>query len=104
MLHIEHYSDRNSDLLAFEQDEGNYGGQQIWWVEPLCDYYDEKGTVYSIINPSSRRVIDMPPEEDANAKEGRTIHCCTHHAETWQRWRIRPVADDKDGKVTLLLI
>lgn len=65
VLHIEHYNKRDcTSLLAFEQDEGNYGGQQIWWIEPLCDHDDneaEKGMVYSITSPSSGGAIDMPP-------------------------------------------
>lgn len=69
VLHIEHYAKRDcSNLLAYEQDEGNYGGQQIWWIEPLCDHDDkeaEKGVVYSITNPSNGGAIDMPPSTGA---------------------------------------
>lgn len=101
VLHMKHYDGRTrSGVLAHEQDEGNYGGQQIWWVEPLCDRDEgdiEKGMLCSITNPSSGMALDLSPSTDSSP-ENSCSHL--HHGETWQRWRLRRVADDNDGKVS----
>lgn len=56
-----------SNVVAYEQDENRYHGQQIWWIEPLPGHKDSKDElVYSITNPSSGRSLDM------NAGSGRT--------------------------------
>lgn len=53
-----------TELLVYRQDESMYQSQQIWWIEPLCEYEDhepEKGLVYSITNPATRMSLDIVP-------------------------------------------
>lgn len=47
------------NLLAHAQDERAHFSEQIWWIEPLPDYEDDHGVVYSITNPASRKALDM---------------------------------------------
>lgn len=50
-------------MQAFQQDEGQFKDQQIWWIEPLADYdtNSEKGLVYSITSPGSGKSLEGDP-------------------------------------------
>lgn len=49
-----------TSVQAFQQDEGQYNDQQIWWVEPLAEYdtESENGVVYSITSPGSGKALE----------------------------------------------
>lgn len=53
----------NTSVQAFQQDEGQFKDQQIWWIEPLADYdtQSEKGLVYSITSPGSGKALEGDP-------------------------------------------
>lgn len=54
-----------TSVQAFQQDEGQFKDQQIWWIEPLAEYdsESEKGLVYSITSPGSGKALEGDPAE-----------------------------------------
>lgn len=66
VVHIQHpdASHQGTSVQAFQQDEGQFSDQQIWWIEPLANYDmgTEKGLVCSITSPGSGKALDANPE------------------------------------------
>lgn len=67
VVHIQHpdavYQGTTS-IQAYQQDEGQYKDQQIWWIEPIADYNTgpKKEVVYSITSPGSGKSLEENPE------------------------------------------
>lgn len=69
VLHVEDPNPKSPDsakkrgIVASAQDENRYREQQVWWIEPFpdCNEDDQDGLVYSIMNTSNGKFLDLNP-------------------------------------------
>lgn len=108
------YFKGSSSVLAYKH-EVKFANQQIWWIEPLPNYEDNEGPVYSITTPASGRSLDVNPGEgtayisvsgecrligwDLDPDKAYCLCAFKHHGEAWQRWRIKNCINDEGVQV-----
>lgn len=110
VVHIQHADATHQGIYsvqAYQQDEGQFKDQQIWWIEPLADFDTDsaKGVVYSISSPGSGKLLEGNPQSGIGRLGGvGTTDTDEMHAVgwaysnkncggAWQRWRLRKVTD-----------
>lgn len=94
VVHIQHADAIHQGIYsvqAFQQDEGQFNDQQIWWIEPLADYDTDsaKGVVYSITSPGRGKLLEGSPES-GTANELLFRHILT-------MWQVGPTQTNTAG-------
>ncbi|KAL7272507.1 hypothetical protein RUND412_004676 [Rhizina undulata] len=86
---------QGGDVTVAEQDLQRRRERQIWWVEALVGYEDdEEGVVYFIYNISDNEQLDSRGWD----RFGMDVISYAPNGQPWQKWRIRRVLDDNEGR------